>query len=126
MYMAIQKPSSSFRVRAELKEAIENAFYDNEKGNRELKSVSAFMEQLMEIVWSQYQIAGSLSELRALSEKVVVRPYHSQTSSSEVNTDKTEKAVGKQVRTGQSIYEQQTKQQKPEETKHKTHRSQKA
>lgn len=59
--MKTQKPTVSFRVRSELREALKGAYY--EEASPEVESAGSFMEQLMEYAWNQYQKAGSLKRL---------------------------------------------------------------
>jgi hypothetical protein len=58
------KAPLSLRVPQELRAAIEDAFYAKEK-SPDLKSYTAFAAQLLEFVWAQYQIAGSLERLHS-------------------------------------------------------------
>ena len=56
------KAPLSLRVRQDLRAAIESAFYAVEK-SPDVKSPSAFVEQLLEFAWVHYKKAGSLKKL---------------------------------------------------------------
>jgi hypothetical protein len=62
--MGPQKPTVSFRVRSELREEIKAAYY--KEASPDVESAAAFMEQLLEYAWMQYQSAGSLRKLLPL------------------------------------------------------------
>jgi hypothetical protein len=68
--MAVQKQTISLRATQELKTAIEQAFYAREH-HESLKTTSAFMEQLLEFVWLQYEAAGSLTKLLTFKDAIL-------------------------------------------------------
>ncbi len=57
--MGPQKPTVSFRIGPELHQRIDTEFWDKVH-SPEVKSRAAFMEQVLELGWTQYQRTGSL------------------------------------------------------------------